>query len=382
MLYAAPARRTSHRLAALDVPVPSWMRAPGECPGMFAPEVALDELALALGMDPVELRVRNEPDADPQNGRPFSSRNLVGCLAEGARRFGWRPGAPGSRRRREGARLVGQGVASSVYPVHNQAGSSARVRAQPGGRYSVQIGAVDIGTGAWTALTQIAADALAVPVGQVDLEIADTALPRARVAGGSTGTASWGSAIVVAARALRARHGDRPPPGASADGRSDEPETDSFSSYAFGAQFAEVSIDADTGEVRVPRLVGVFAAGRIVNPRTARSQLVGGMTMGVSMALHEEGVLDRRTGHVVNHDLAEYHVATIADVPLIEVAWLDEHDPHVNPMGTKGVGEIGIVGTAAAVANAAFDATGIRVRDLPVTAERFLVGPAGDGPAP
>jgi xanthine dehydrogenase YagR molybdenum-binding subunit len=373
MMYAAPHRRTTHRVARLDVPVPSWMRAPGECPGMFAAEVAMDELAVACGLDPVELRVRNEPDTDPETGRPFSSRNLVGCLREGARRIGWERRDPAPRSRYEDGHLVGLGVAASVYPVLWTPGSSATVRAVAGGRYTVSIGAADIGTGAWTALTQIAADALEVPVERVELMIGDTAFPPASVAGGSSGTTAWGSAVVHAARRLRERHGETPQEGAEATGETgDNPATERFAMYAFGAQFAEIRVHAETGEVRVPRLVGVFAAGRIINPATARSQLIGGMTMGLSMALHEQSHFDGRLGQVANHDLAEYHIATNADVERIDVSWLDEDDRHVNPMGSKGIGEIGIVGTAAAIVNAAYNATGVRVRDLPVTLDKFL----------
>jgi xanthine dehydrogenase YagR molybdenum-binding subunit len=214
MMYAAPNRRTTHRLAALDVPIPSWMRGPGETPGMFAPEVALDELAEACGVDPIELRIRNEPDVDPETGNPWSSRHLVECLREGARRFGWahRPAAP--RSRLEDGWWVGTGVASAVYPLYRRPGSSARIVAEDDGHYLIQIGAADIGTGSWTALTQIAADALRVPVHCVRVEIADTALPMATVAGGSSGTTSWGSTVVAAARALREKYGDEPPSGA------------------------------------------------------------------------------------------------------------------------------------------------------------------------
>jgi xanthine dehydrogenase YagR molybdenum-binding subunit len=373
MMYAAPNRRTTHRVARLDVPVPSWMRAPGECPGMFAAEVAMDELAEACGLDPVELRVRNEPATDPETGLPFSSRNLVACLREGARRIGWerRAAAPGTRR--ENGALVGLGVAASVYPVYRMPGSTALVRADANGRYTVEIGAADLGTGTWTTLTQIAADALEVPVERVELRIGDTAFPPATVAGGSSGTTSWGSAVVRAARELRERYGPTPPAGAEATGDTGEsPDAGRYAMYAFGAQFAEVRVDADTGEVRVPRLVGVFAAGRIINPKTARSQLRGGMTMGLSMALHEQSHMDAQIGQVANHDLAEYHIAAHADVQDLDVSWIDEDDPHVNPMGSKGIGEIGIVGTAAAVANAAHNATGVRVRDLPVTLDAFL----------
>ncbi|MGH3898401.1 MAG: xanthine dehydrogenase family protein molybdopterin-binding subunit [Pseudonocardiaceae bacterium] len=373
MMYAAPNRRTTHRLAALDVPVPSWMRAPGECPGMFGLEVAMDELAVACGLDPIELRVRNEPELDPESGDPFSSRHLVECLRDGARRFGWEDRDPTPGVRRRDGWLAGTGVASSVYPVNAMPGSVARIRASGAGSYTVEIGAADIGTGTWTTLTQIAADALEVGVEAIDLRIGDTALPNATVAGGSSGMTSWGSAVVEAARRFRDKCGPDPAEGDEVEAATpDNPDRDRYRMSAFGAQFAEVRVCVDTGEIRVPRMLGVFAVGRIINPRTARSQFVGGMTMGLSMALHEHSVLDSRFGHVVNHDFAEYHIAANADVGAIEVHWLDEDDPHVNPMGSKGIGEIGIVGTAAAIANAAYHATGIRVRELPLTADRFL----------
>jgi xanthine dehydrogenase YagR molybdenum-binding subunit len=372
MMYASPNRRSTHRLAALDVPVPSWMRAPGECPGMFGPEVAMDELAETLGVDPIELRVRNEPEVDPETGKPWSSRHLVECLREGAERFGWadRPGP----RHRDGDWLVGTGVASSVYPTMRQATSTATIRYEDG-RYVAEIGAADLGTGTWTTLPQIAADALDVPVEDVEVRIGDTRYPVASVAGGSSGLNTWGSAVVVAAREFRGKFGPRPEDGDEASGAVDQAAQDEdHASYAFGAQFVAVRVHADTGELRVPRLLGVFAAGRIVNPRTARSQFVGGMTMGLSMALHENSVWDPRVGQVANHDLAEYHVTVNADVGDVQAHWLDEHDPYVNAMGTKGIGEIGIVGTAAAVVNAVHRATGVRVRHLPVTLDKLLTG--------
>ncbi|HEY4626803.1 MAG TPA: xanthine dehydrogenase family protein molybdopterin-binding subunit [Blastococcus sp.] len=374
MMYASPNRRTTHRLAALDVPVPSWMRAPGECPGMFGPEVALDELADKLGMDPVELRVRNEPEVDPETKKPWSSRHLVECLREGARRFGWDRRDPRPGVRREGRWLVGTGVASSVYPTYRQARSTATIRFEDG-RYVAEIGSADLGTGAWTVLPQIAADALGVDVDDVDVRIGDTNYPIASVAGGSSGTSTWGSAIVVAARTFRDKFGGTPSDGDEVQGAVDQAsKDDDHASYAFGAQFAEARVDVDTGEIRVPRLLGVFAAGRIINPRTARSQFIGAMTMGLSMALHENSVWDTRIGQVANHDLAEYHIATNADAIGIEAHWLDEHDPYVNAMGSKGIGEIGITGTAAAVVNAVWHATGVRVRDLPVTLDKLLTG--------
>jgi len=377
MMYAATNRRTTHRLVRLDVPTPSIMRAPGECPGMFGLESAMDEMAEACGLDPIEFRIRNEPQRDPDTGRPFSSRNLVACLREGARRFGWegRHARPGTRR--EGRWCIGTGVAASTYPTRRRGPSIAHVRVRDG-RYAVSIDASDIGTGTWTALSQIAADAFGVPVERIDLRIGDSDLPRAPGAGGSMGLASWGSAVVDAGEKLRARidaefGGRIPADGLEAEGRFESSrEASRFAMHAYGAQFAEVHVDVDTGEVRVPRLLGVFAAGRIVNAKTGRSQLLGGMTMGLSMALHEESVLDSRFGDFANHDFAEYHIATSADVGSVEVAWIDEHDLHVNPMGAKGIGELGIVGTAAAIANAAYHATGIRVRDLPLRSDDFL----------
>jgi xanthine dehydrogenase YagR molybdenum-binding subunit len=377
MMYAAPNRRTTHRLARLDVPPPTIMRAPGECPGMFALESAMDEMAIACGLDPIEFRIRNEPEIDPETGHPFSSRGLVACLREGARRFGWQQRDPRPGMRPDGHWLIGTGVAASTYPARRSA-STALARVDREGRYSVLIDASDIGTGAWTVLTQIAADALEVPLERVHIEIGDTALPRARIAGGSMGTASWGSAIVEAARRLRERLHDEcggvvPAEGLEATGEvGDNPEAQRFAMHSYGAQFAEVRVNIDTGEVRVPRLLGVFAAGRIINAKTGRSQFLGGMTMGLSMALHEESVLDPRFGDYANHDFAEYHIATNADVGTIDVSWIDEDDPHVNPMGAKGIGEVGIVGTAAAIANAVYHATGIRVRNLPITLDKLL----------
>jgi len=367
MMYAAPDRLTTHRLVALDVPTPSWMRAPGECPGMYALESAMDELAIACDMDPIELRVRNEPDVDPEKGIPFSSRNLVACLREGAERFGWADRDPTPGVRRDGRWLVGTGVASSTYPAYRSP-SKATARLGDEGRFTVEIAAVDIGTGARTALTQIAADALGVDPDQVRMEIGDSRFGQAAVAGGSMGTASWGSAVVKACEALLAQGEGEVTVSTSEDVKAQA----QLSRHAFGAQFAEVRVDADSGEVRVPRLFGMFAVGRVINAKTARSQFIGGMTMGMSMALLEESVMDGEFGDYLNHDLAQYHVPASADVQDVDAAWIEEDDGELNPMGSKGIGEIGIVGTAAAIANAVHHATGKRVRDLPIRLDRLV----------
>ncbi|MEU7586753.1 xanthine dehydrogenase family protein molybdopterin-binding subunit [Micromonospora sp. NPDC049230] len=374
-MYAAPHRRTTHRLVRLDVPTPFWMRAPGECLGAYALESAMDELAVAAGVDPVELRVRNDAPVDPDQGRPFTSRNLVACLREGAQRFGWTDRDPTPRARRDGRWLIGTGVAGSSYPARARA-SSATATARPDGGFLVQINATDIGTGARTAIWQVAADALDVPPERVEIHIGDSDLPAAALAGGSMGTASWSWAVIRACEALRGKLRAGVPPerevSASADTTDEVGGQPALPRYAYGAQFAEVRVDADTGEVRLNRMLGVFAAGRVVNPTTARSQLVGGMTMGLSMALHEEGLLDERYGDWVNHDLATYHITGCADVESIEAYWLDERDDELNPAGVKGLGEIGIVGAAAAVANAVHHATGVRIRDLPIRLDKLI----------
>jgi xanthine dehydrogenase YagR molybdenum-binding subunit len=365
VMYATPALHTTHRLVRLDVPTPSWMRAPGECPGMFALESAMDELAAAAGIDPIELRVINDPQTEPDSGLPFSSRNLVACFREGGRRFGWADRDPRPGIRREGRWLTGTGVAASTYPARRQP-SQATATAENGG-FIVRIAAADIGTGARTALTRIAAEALETSASRVRVEVGDSALPQAFLAGGSMGTASWGSAVVKACEALRkdGREG-------AADTTEDVRADSGFARHAFGAQFAEVRVDADSGEVRVPRLLGVFAAGRIVDEKLARSQFIGGMTMGLGMALMEETIVDDGSGDFLNHDLAQYHIPACGDVQDLEAAGVDEDDPHLNPMGAKGIGEIGIVGTAAAVANAVYHATGRRIRDLPITPAKLV----------
>ncbi|WP_032406332.1 xanthine dehydrogenase family protein molybdopterin-binding subunit [Rhodococcoides fascians] len=370
-IYASPNRATTHRLASLDVGTPRWMRAPGEAPGMFAVETAIDELATATGIDPIELRIRNEPDVDPASGNPFSSRSVVQCLREGAEKFGWdrRDSTPG--RRREGNVLLGMGVATASYPVLISP-STAAARVEQDGTITVSVAASDIGTGARTVLRQIAADALEVDADAVTLELGDSALPKAPGAGGSSGTSSWGWAVTKVCTALRDQGPLQPGNSAEADTTDDVEAQKELARMAFGAQFAEVAVDVDTGEVRVRRMLGVFGIGKVMNPRLARSQLIGGMTFGLGMALIESGVVDHEFGGFANHDLAEYHIPACADVTDLEAVWIEEVDTELAPMGGKGIGEIGAVGSSAAIGNAVYNATGIRVRDLPITLDKVL----------
>lgn len=376
VLYDARAHHTTHRTVPLDMPTPTWMRAPGEAPGSFALESALDELADELGMDPIALRARNEPTVGPLSGLPFSSRDLHGCFAEGARRFGWVDRDPRPRMRRDGRWLLGTGTAAATYPS-GAAPSTAAVTAEADGTFTVRITAADVGTGARTALTLVAADALDVEPARVTVRIGNSDFGPAWVAGGSMGTRSWALAVTSAIAELRSRlsllGGDIPPEGVTArtDSAAVLAELAKQERHSFGAQFAEVAVDVATGEVRVRRMLGLFAAGRIVNPLTARSQLVGGMIWGISMALHEEAVRDPASGRQVGADLAGYHVAANADVPLVEADWIDDPVPD-DPVGIKGVGELGIVGAAAAIANAVRHATGVRHRELPLRPDRIL----------
>jgi len=372
MMYAAPQRRTTNRPVVLDVPVPTWMRAPGRCPGMFGLEVAMDELAAACAVDPIALRVRNEPQVDPETGQPHAFRHLLDCLQLGAGRFGWDHRDPAPRARLQHGWWSGMGVASATYPAWREPDNVARIRFEADGTYVVQIAAAEIGTGSRTVLTQIAAEALGCPAQCVRMEIGDSDLPHATNAGGSFGTISWGAAIVAAAEAFRNQHGADPRPGAETEARAPEVNEDDRSRHSFGAQFAEVRINADTGEIRVSRMLGVFSVGRIINPVTARSQFIGGMTMGVGMALHEHGVMDPRFGTIVNHDFADYHIPTCADIEDIDAIWFEEPEAPPGVLGARGLGEIGIVGAAAAIANAAYHATGVRARNLPLTLDTFL----------
>ncbi len=380
MLYAVPNIATSHALVQTDIGTPSYTRAPGWAPGVFALECAMDEMADAVEMDPLAFRLRNYAEADPHTGRPWSLKALRECYRLGAERFGWERRPRQARSLREGHTLIGWGMATSVYPAHRSP-AAAVAHLQPNGTVLVKAGTQDLGTGTYTIMTQVAADALGLPPSRVVFRLGDTRMPETPVSGGSQTAASVGCAVHAAATALRDKvaqlglHDWRPPAGEVVETRGESApgeEDKQYSAYAFGAQFVEVRVDVALGTVRVARMVGAFDGGRILNAKTARSNLAGGMVWGVGMALHERTVWDERLGRVVNNNLAEYHVPVNADIPAIDVLFVEQVDPHVNPLGVKGLGEIGITGTAAAVANAVFHATGKRVRDLPITVEHLL----------
>ncbi|HEX4351364.1 MAG TPA: xanthine dehydrogenase family protein molybdopterin-binding subunit, partial [Polyangiales bacterium] len=414
MLYDCPNVETSHRLVRLDVPTPTFTRAPGEASGSFALESAMDELAYALHMDPLELRLRNYAERDPQEKLPWSSKSLKQCYHQAAERFGWsrRSQRPGSMR--DGTRLVGWGMATATYPAR-QSPSSAVARFRSDGIALVQSGSQDIGTGTYTIMTQIAADALDLPLEKVRFELGDTTFPKTPVSGGSQTASSTGSAVKGAAAALRGKlmssaisddksplHGlhesdlevvegvirakrDPSKRDSYADvlARSGQPEIRveldakpkpdqaKYSRHSFGAQFVEVKVDPDLSEVRVTRCVSAFAAGKILNAKTALSQFQGGIVWGIGLALLEHTVRDPRNARVVTRDLADYHVPVNADVPELDVIMIDEVDPYVNEVGAKGIGEIGITGMAAAIANAVHHATGKRIHDLPITLDKL-----------
>lgn len=406
-LYAAPNRLTTHRLVKLDLPMPGDMRAPGEAIGMLAFEQAMDELAYATGLDPIELRVRNEPTVHPETGKPFSTRQLVACYREGARRFGWdqRPTTPASRR--EGRWLIGYGMSASIRNVF-MAPAQARAKLAPDGRLTVQTAMTDIGTGTYTILTQIAAEAIGLPIDRVLVEIGDSDLPPAPGSGGSWGAGSSGSAVFYACMALRERMAQaaglnaadleihdaqvtaagrtqpldqfldaHAPQGLEADGQiTPGQEMEEYSQAAYGACFAEMAVDIDSGEPRLRRMLGVFTAGRILNAQTARSQAIGGLIWGLGSALHEETAVDERLGRFINNDLAGYHFPAHADVVEVDAVFLPEQDDKANPLKAKGLGELGICGAGAAVANAIYNACGVRVRSYPITLDKLILDPA------
>ncbi|TAA19093.1 aldehyde oxidoreductase molybdenum-binding subunit PaoC [Pseudoxanthomonas winnipegensis] len=401
LLYAGENRMTAMRLAVLDLPEGNAMRAPGEASGMMALEVAMDELSEKLGMDPVELRIRNDTQVDPNHPeRPFSQRHMVECLRTGAEKFGWskRSAKPGTRR--EGRWLIGMGMATAFRNNLNMK-SGARVRLGADGAVTVQTDMTDIGTGSYTIIAQTAAEMLGVPLERVKVELGDSSFPVSAGSGGQWGANSSTAGVYAACVKLReavagkfgmdansARFEDgmvvaggqrKKLADAAADGElvaEDKMEygdlAKKYQQSTFGGHFVEVAVDSATAEIRIRRMLAVCSAGRILNPKSARSQVIGAMTMGAGAALMEELVVDKRLGFFVNHDLAGYEVPVHADIPHQEVIFLEETDPIVSPMKAKGVGELGICGVAAAIANAVYNATGVRVRDYPVTLDKLL----------
>src|SRR6266436_10334631 len=367
---------TKHRLVRLDIGTPTFMRAPGESSGSFALESAIDELAHELGIDPVDFRLNNYAEVDPADGKPFSSKSLRRCYELGAERFGWQKRTRRPELVARAGKLVGTGMATASYPA-NFTHASALARMNPDGTVLVQSGAVDIGGGTYTVMAQVAAETLGVPYESVKFDLGDTEMPEAPRSGGSITAASVASAVEAACRALREKlSGLRGPPDAPIEAQGEAAPSEERKKYAlhsFGAQFAEVEVDPDLGMVRVTRLVGAFAAGRILNATLARSQFMGGMVWGIGMALHEHSVYDEKLGRIMTRDLADYHVPSHKDVVIVDPIFIPvEKDEIVDPAGVKGIGEIGITGAAAAIANAVFNATGKRVRALPITPDKLL----------
>jgi xanthine dehydrogenase YagR molybdenum-binding subunit len=416
MLYACPNVSTTHRLVKLNLGTPTFMRAPGESTGTYAIEAAMDELAYALKLDPLELRLRNYADKEPESGKPFSSKSLRQCYASAADRFGWSKRSHEPRSMRDGDKLIGWGMATATYPA-NRMPAKALVRVMPDGSAVVQCGTQDIGTGTYTIIAQVAADALGISPDRIKVEIGDSSLPAAPVSGGSMTAASVTPAVQAAAAQARDQliamaiaddasplHGSLGSDVDTADGwvqsKSDAKKREPFAAvlaraggnpieangesklsddlkkqyamHSFGAVFAEVEVDEPLAQIRVRRIVATYAAGRILNAKTARSQFIGGIVWGVGMALMEHAMVDEQSGRVINANLAQYHVPVNADIGDIDVTFVDENDQIFNSVGAKGIGEIGITGVAAAIANAVHHATGKRIRDLPITPDALF----------
>ncbi len=399
-MYAGEARSFTQAVVRLDQSVAGAVRAPGEAVGSLALECAMDELAERLGMDPIAFRKLNEPATDPLRGSPFSTRRVVDCYDVGVERFGWRQRNAKPGQRREGDWLVGMGFAGATR-INLLMESEARVTLTPEGRALVETDMTDIGTGTYTILAQVAAEMLGLPIGWVDVRLGDTNLPKSAGSGGSFGAASSGSSVALACEdiigKLAARMGVEPDELVLKDGLATArnrqmPIADLVggeaiaargiikpgkagrisSQAAHGAQFAEAAVNVVTGEVRVRRMLGVFDVGRILNAKTARNQAIGGMIWGLSYALHEEAQVDKRTGAYVTRDLAEYHIPAHADIGEIDALFVEEADRFANPLGVKGIGELGNAGAGAAVANAIYNACGVRVRDFPITLDKLL----------
>jgi len=388
VLYDAPAIEFDHVVHTVNVSQPSFMRAPGECPGTYAVACAMDELAYALNMDPLQLRLVNNSPNHPIKGIPWSTKHLRECYEQGAREFGWSRRTHEPRSMKDGRLLVGWGLATATYPAHARR-AEVNIQFKADGTAVARCAAHDLGTGQWTSLAQISADAIGIPVDKVKFELGDSALPFGPPAGGSNTTATVGSAIADAAANLKKKFADlganpdKPESFAEvlkskgmssleADGKFDFKESDKLGFQSFGAQFCEVKIDPELPLVRVTRWVSVMDCGRVINLKTGRSQILGGIVMGIGMALEEETVYDPATGLPATRNLADYHVPVHADIHPIEVSFVGEPDYAFNPMGARGMGEIGITGAAAAVANAVYHATGKRVRDLPITIDKLI----------
>ena len=369
-LYACPNGTTSHRLAKMDVATPTFQRAPGESTGNFAIESAMDELAHALGVDPLELRLRNHADHEPSSGKPWSSKRLRECYALAAARFGWSRRDPQPCSMRDGPWRVGWGMATPSYPAHLEEARATATRLGDGS-FLVRAATHDLGTGTYTALAQIAAETLGVPLERVRVELGDTRFARAPTSGGSMTVASVGPAVVAACQALRDDSSRVEAQGHARPAEEDDEERE-VACRSFGAIFVEARIDEDLGILRVPRIVAAYSVGRVVSLKTATSQLRGGIVMGLGQALFEESVLDLRRGRIANGNLAEYHVPVNADIGEIDVSFVEENDNRFNAVGARGIGEIGVTGVAAALANAVFHATGRRIRSLPITLDKLL----------
>lgn len=393
LMYDAPHSAITYKIVPLNVIIPTFTRGPGKAPGSFALESAIDELAYKLKIDPVEFRLKNEPAKDPSNGKPWSSRKVVDCLKKGAEVFGWSKRKPEPAQIRSGGYLIGYGVACGTYPAR-QRDTSAIVKLTRTGndvKASVELAASDLGTGTHTIIAQTAAEALGLPLEKIGVKIGDSNLPPAAGSVGSVGAASFANAVNDACQQamnelqLKSNRQWFAPPTVGQlmeaanlnefQTRVDaKPPADAndYSAHSFNANFCEVWVNEATGIVKIPRFTAVTAAGRILNPKTSRSQIIGGVIWGVGMALTEESLIDPRYGHFVTRSFADYHIPANLDIGEIETIFIDEEDKYVNKMGVKGIGEVGIVGVAAAVANAIFNATGKRVRNLPITPDKLI----------